>query len=371
MLFVLQILPLALYLLVGFQLHVSLAPLEAIFLIAWDKIVEQQSVGTLLLIFWKNTHKHEIDTLCLMHLQCPQTVPPAERPQTTPATLLQGTRHRSDGNADADDIMVRRVPVFNQANQVHIEHGEIHLQIFIYLSLSHLRVTVQVAEGLVYHFEHLAANLLLTKHLAALGVGWVQIITLHYQLGNLLEFLRNALLWNDEFELYIVAIFLPTTYLFEVLGVIGVIIDSSHRAHLVEALYKHTFWIHISKAQWADHLCHSFLASPVLNGFEKRTTHLNVINEINPSEADTLTIPALVGPAIDNACNTAYHFSVLIGQEILSLAELESSILVFAEGMKIVTEQVGCIILIALIQIIMKVDESRQTLLICYLPNLY
>ena len=32
-----------------------------------------------------------------------------------------------------------------------------------------------MSEGLVYNIEHLATNLLLTKHLTALGVGWVQI----------------------------------------------------------------------------------------------------------------------------------------------------------------------------------------------------
>ena len=80
MLDMLQILPLALHLLVGLHLDIRLAPLEAILLIAGDKVVEQQSIGTLLLIFRQEPYQHQVKTLCLVELQGTQTMPPAKGP---------------------------------------------------------------------------------------------------------------------------------------------------------------------------------------------------------------------------------------------------------------------------------------------------
>lgn len=96
MLSVLQILPLALHFLVCLHFNVGFTPLEAVFLVAWDEVVEQQGVGTLLLIFGQNAYQHQIYTLGLVELECSQAMPPSEWPQTTAATLLQRAGHRSD-----------------------------------------------------------------------------------------------------------------------------------------------------------------------------------------------------------------------------------------------------------------------------------
>ena len=81
MLFVLQVLPLTLYFLVGLHLHIGLAPLEAILLIDGDEVVEQQGVGTFLLVFRQNADKHQVQTFGFVELQRLQTVPPAKGPQ--------------------------------------------------------------------------------------------------------------------------------------------------------------------------------------------------------------------------------------------------------------------------------------------------
>ena len=88
MLLVVEVFPLTLHLVVGLQLHIGLAPLEAILLIPRDEVIEQQGVGTLLLILGQNAHQHHINTLSLMEFQRTETVPPAERPQASSATLL-------------------------------------------------------------------------------------------------------------------------------------------------------------------------------------------------------------------------------------------------------------------------------------------
>ena len=138
MLSVLEILPLALHFLVCLHFNVGFAPFETVLLIAWYEVVEQQGISAFLLIFGQDSYQHQIDTLGLVELECSQTMPPSERPQTTSAALLQRAGHRGDRDAHTNNVVVGCVPVFNQANQVHIEHGEIHLQVFIYLSLGHL-----------------------------------------------------------------------------------------------------------------------------------------------------------------------------------------------------------------------------------------
>ena len=55
-----QILPLALYLLVGLHFDIRLASLKAKLLIAGDEVVEQQGIGTLLLVFRQETHQHQV-----------------------------------------------------------------------------------------------------------------------------------------------------------------------------------------------------------------------------------------------------------------------------------------------------------------------
>ena len=57
MLFVLQISPLALHLVVGLHLHMGLTPLKAILLINRYQLVEQQGVGALGTIFWQDTYQ--------------------------------------------------------------------------------------------------------------------------------------------------------------------------------------------------------------------------------------------------------------------------------------------------------------------------
>ena len=155
------------------------------------------------------------------------------------------------------------------------------------------------------------------------------------------------------------------------LGVIGVVIDGGHRSHLVEAFYEHTLGIHIRKAQGSDNLSHTFLTSPCFHSIKQGPAHLNIIDEIDPSEAYALALPLLVSPVVDDAGNTAYDLTILIRQEIFRLTEFKGSILVLAQRVHIVSKQVGRIVLIALIQVVMKIDEGRQTLLVRYLLNNY
>ena len=80
---------------------------------------------------------------------------------------------------------------------------------------------------------------------------------------------------------------------------------------------------------------------------EQGTADLQVIDKVNPSKAYAAGFPSLVGPVVDDAGNAPYHFSVLVGQEILGFAELESRVFVLAQRMEFISVQVGSIVFIA------------------------
>ena len=146
MLYMLQILPLRLHLLVGFHLDVRLTPLEAIFLVDRYEVIEQEGIGTFLLIFRQNANEHQVKTLCFVELQGSHAMPPTEGPETSVLTFLQGTRHAGDRDAHTNNVMVGSVLVFNQTKHIHVEHREIHLQILVNLAFRHLRIAIEVVK---------------------------------------------------------------------------------------------------------------------------------------------------------------------------------------------------------------------------------
>ena len=94
------------------------------------------------------------------------------------------------------------------------------------------------------------------------------------------------------------------------------------------------------------------------------TGNVDIINKINPSETYSLILPLLVGPVVDNASNTSHHLAILISQEVFGLAEFEGSILILAQRVLFITIKVGRIILIALVQVVVQLDESIQLSLV-------
>ena len=138
MLYMLQILPLALYLLVGLHLHIRLAPFETVLLVDRNEVVEEEGIGSFLLVFRQDADEHQVETFSLMELQGTETMPPSEGPQTSVLALLQGARHIGDRDTHADDVVVRRIPVFNETEHIHVEHGEVHLQVLVNLAFRHL-----------------------------------------------------------------------------------------------------------------------------------------------------------------------------------------------------------------------------------------
>ena len=158
----------------------------------------------------------------------------------------------------------------------------------------------------------------------------LQTIAAAHHIRHLDEFLGHNL-GHLHLTLHIVVVLLETAHLLNVARIIGVIVVYIHRGELIEALHEHAFTVGIDKTQRTCHLHHAPLAPPVLNGFQEGCRHLKVIDEVEPAEAHLMTVPTLIGPAVDDSRHAPHDLPVLIGQEILGLTTLERWVLVAAE----------------------------------------
>ena len=235
------------------------------------------------------------------------------------------------------------------------------------LLVGQLRKTIQVIERIVNQVEYLVGHPFI--HFFLGECAHTQVVALHDHFRNLHHLFRDTVR-NKNLELHVVIVFLPATQLLHVLRVVWIVVDGCHRAEFVESPREHSFRVEIGKAQRTNHFRHSLFPTIPLNGIQQGTRNVHVVDEVNPTEAYTLAPPALVGFVVDNRSHTASHLPVFISEEIFSLTELESGIFLTVQHVTLITEQVGDIILVARIQVIMKINESFQRLLVRDFPYL-
>lgn len=92
MLHALQILPLALYALVGLHLRHRLCPLEAVAVILLDEVGKDQGIGTLATIFRQHADENQVYGVGLVQFQCLHYLPPA--PKAAACRCLFSAGHR-------------------------------------------------------------------------------------------------------------------------------------------------------------------------------------------------------------------------------------------------------------------------------------
>ena len=66
------------------------------------------------------------------------------------------------------------------------------------------------------------------------------------------------------------------------------------------------------------------VAAELFNRIEQCLCDFNVIDEVDPTEADVLHVPCLVGTMVDDGCHATYDTTILARQEEFCLAEAES-----------------------------------------------
>ena len=144
------------------------------------------------------------------------------------------------------------------------------------------------------------------------------------------------------------------------LGVIGGVVVDVHGGELVEALDEHAFAVGVDESQRSGYLVHASGLSPVFDRFQQGGGYFGVVDEVEPSEADGLAVPSLIGTAVDDGRHAPHHLSVFEGHEILRLAAFERGVFIPAERSHLIGKEVWYGTIVIAIEVVVKLDELFQ-----------
>ena len=142
----------------------------------------------------------------------------------------------------------------------------------------------------------------------------------------------------------------------------------------LEAVGQHALGVHVGESQRADNLLHALAAAIVLDGCEEGTEHIDVVDEVEPSEAHSWPLPLLVVAAVDDGGHTSHHLPLLQGQIVLHVAEFKGGIRILRPGRKglhLVAVEVGGVVGVPSVEVVMQLYELLQIVLVLYLLYLY
>ena len=184
-------------------------------------------------------------------------------------------------------------------------------------------------------------------------------------LGDTLVLLGDLL--GDHDLILLPVLILDKAHALHVLGVVGIVVDRSHRTELVEALDKHPFVVKVREAHGPlEHILAAGL-TPVGNSLEERIDDFIVIDEVNEAEAYVVLVPRLVGAVIDDPCDTPDDTPIAVGEEVCGFAELKGGVACWVQREEFVLDEPRYVIRIALVELEVELDELPQ---VCLFRNL-
>ena len=144
---------------------------------------------------------------------------------------------------------------------------------------------------------------------------------------------------NVDFVFHPIGILLKA-HAFQMLRIVGIVINGGHGAELVESFDEHTFGIEICESQRALYMCHSPFFSPFFHGANQGIGDFRIIDEVYPAEADFL-FQVWFALWLMMAATSSYDFTFPISQEIVGFTKFECSVFLLVEGVEHVIEKVG------------------------------
>ena len=327
----LEVFPLALDFVVGGQFGVGLGVFEAGFDVVGDEVGEEEGVDPFVLIFGLDGDEEEVDDVGTAAKGF-QQVPPAGREQAS-AAFLEGAGEGLDGYADGYKLVLG---VDHDGDEIQVENPKVHIDVILDLAVGQGGVAVETVVSLIDQAEKGFAVLLL-DFLAGSEFKYFQVIAGPDDLGHTGVFCGN-LVGDGDGHLHPLGIRFESQA-FKLTGIIGIVVDGGHRAEFLESFDQHPLVVHVGEAHRTYHRGHPPLAPPVAAGFEEGVDNLVVVDEIQEAEAEVFFSGALVDGGVDYAGDTPHGFTVAVGHEALTLAEVESRIDLRRKGIDIVMNQ--------------------------------
>src|SRR6266850_2110251 len=175
---------------------------------------------------------------------------------------------------------------------------------------------------------------------------------------DLFRALRNRLGCAD-FVFHPVDVLLVPVML-EVDGVVGVVVHRRHRPELVESLDQHAFAVHVGEPQRPVDCVHTPRHGPRFDGRAEGARDLEVIDEIDPSEARVPLIPRLDVALVDDAGDAPDDLAATEGQPVLRLTEIERGIMIAVQRFSLVKIERRDPAVVVFVQVEGKADELPQ-----------
>ena len=196
----------------------------------------------------------------------------------------------------------------------------------------------------------------------------MQPVTLFHHLGKAEELRRLGR--KRHKALYPVRVFTEPAG-FQMLAVIGIIIDTRKRRKVLKPLDQKPFPVHIGESERPFDRIHPPLTPPICYGSYEGAAHFHAVDEVYPAEADGPGVPALIGLWIYDGGYTAHDRAVFIfGQETIVMAILQRWI-GRTEGLHLIRYERGHPIRIPFIQLFRKKNETPQLAAVLHSFNCY
>ena len=156
-----------------------------------------------------------------------------------------------------------------------------------------------------------------------------------------------------------------------VLDVVRVVVQRSHDSEVFVALQEQSFVVKIREPDRSVETVHATLFAPCDDRVEQGFADLQIIDEIEPSEAHVLRVPFLVGFAVDDTGDASDGFAVTVRHPQLVLANLQRRVFLCIEAVHLVKEQGRAVIRTIGVQIISELNKLLQLSFCAYFTYFY
>ena len=318
------------------------------------QVLEHQKDRTLGLVFRQHANQEAFRNVVLPGIELGKDVHPAEGEDASLGLPYAGTDVRHGYQEGHQLVLV----VHHKGHQVFVHDGRILPYIVVNLLLGKLGVLVEGVEGGIEHMEHLLAP---ADHLPVCSGPIDMYAEAFFHQVRILVHGRQLAV-KVHVALGPVGIF-GKAHPLQVLRIVGIVIDDRKGAFALEALYQQAFAVHVRKAQGALDMCGSAFGAPDHDGLDESLGHLEVFDEVYPSETDGNLAEFLVGLVVDDGGYAPHNLIVLISQIEFPFTEIQGRIPV-SQGLEFVILEGRNPVFTIFVKVQGKVDKSLEHLLV-------
>ena len=316
-----------------------------------DEVLIEERIHTFVLVIRTDRNEQKVERFGFLGLKCPQNVEPTEGEQLT-AALTYGTGDLRHTESDTYHLVFL---VHDDGHEIEVEQRQVHITVVLFLALGHGLEVIQLLVSRIDDIHVLGAEST-SQFTYALDLNHMHVRTLFNDIRYTGHAFRT-LLRREDTHLDPVRLFGQTIGI-HMLDVIWVVIKRRQRSTVLISFEEQTLMVKIRKTYRTVQFIHTTFLTPGSNGVEQRFADLQIIDEIEPTEAHFLHAPMLIGTAVNDTADTSYGFTVPIGHPELIVTHLQSRVLGRVKAVHLIEEQRRTVIRTVLEQIIRKLDEA-------------